>query len=223
MIVILSAHPARIPAARAPAIILATTVIVSLCWLSVPRSIIGQAAAQEAGDTAPASVGASRVALDRQRTELEGLKKQLDSARREATLLRGQEEKVMRQLESVDKQVNVLERYLTKLGTQATALAERLGQLDQEIQSREQELNDSRERLSYRIRQMHKTGQLSIVEIIFTSESLPDLFRRVDLMARLADEERKLMGSIQTVRIELVGAQKEIEQRRYEVQLVQEE
>jgi septal ring factor EnvC (AmiA/AmiB activator) len=212
----------RRPAGFSRRVLLLAVIIV--CW----SATLGSDLLVDASRWPWPVLGAVRAAastgdIEQRRQELARLKQQLENERRQARQLRGQEQQLLAELGSVDKQLSVMERYLAKLEEQEQALDARLAQLAREIDARQADLDASRDRLAARIRQMHTRGKPSLIEVVFASESLPDLFRQLDLMMRLADEEKRLMADIEGAKTELLGARQEVEQGRLEVQLIRAE
>ncbi len=173
-------------------------------------------------EAAPAA-GGSAEDIDSRRQELEALKAQLARERAEAERIRGREKKVLAELETADRQLSSTRRYLKKLADQEKAINSRLGKLELDIAAREGELSQTRTRLGSRLREMYKTGDPGMVEVLFSSASIPDLVDRVRIMTLLADEETRLMQSIHQARTALDEDRQEISRRYAEVQQVEQE
>jgi murein hydrolase activator len=167
----------------------------------------------------PADAGSEDI--DARRQELEKLKAQLERERKEAERIRGREKKVLAELETADRQLSSTRRYLKKLADQEKAINSRLGKLELDIAAREGEISQTRTRLGSRLREMYKTGDPGMVEVLFSSASIPDLIDRVRIMTLLADEETRLMQSIQQARTALHNDRQEISRRYAEVQQVE--
>ena len=161
--------------------------------------------------------------IDARRRELEALKLQLERERAEAEKIKGKEKKVLSELQSADRELTSTRRYLKKLADQERAIHSRLGQLELDIAAREAELGQVRTRLGKRLREMYKTGHPGMVEVVFSSASLPDLIDRVRVMTVLADEETRLMQSINQARSTLHADRGEATRRYNEVQQVERE
>ncbi|MGD8394223.1 MAG: peptidoglycan DD-metalloendopeptidase family protein, partial [Candidatus Eiseniibacteriota bacterium] len=175
------------------------------------------------GPLVPPAAASTADEIRSRTEELERIRQELEAARREARDLGGRESAVVAELGSIDKQATVLERFLRTLEAQEQALARRLTELALEINALQADLDASRDRLGARVREMYKRGRPNLLEVAFASASLPDLFRQVDMMMRLADEEKRLMGEIAASREELVAARQEVERRRLDVQQVRTE
>ena len=199
---------------------LATGVLpyVLLCALMLAGSRL-PASAQSGGGTG----SVTSAEIERRRQDLERNREEIATGRQRAEDLKGQERNAVDEVDRLDRQTSTIQRYLTRLQQQETALTSRLDQLAVEIETRQADLDASRLRLSRRIRQMYKRGQPQLLEVVFAAESLPDLLRRIDLMARLAHEEKRLMADIHQASTRLVAAQQEVEQSRLEVQLIRRE
>jgi murein hydrolase activator len=161
--------------------------------------------------------------IDARRQELEALKRDLERERAQAEALRGQERKALSEAESAGEKLSVTRRYLKKLAEQESAIHRRLGQLELDISARESELNQVRARLGHRLREIYKTGNPGMVEVVFSSASLPDLIDRVRVMTVLADEETRLMQKIDKTRSDLHADRGEATRRFNEVQQVERE
>lgn len=173
----------------------------------------GAPAARAAGDSAGSSAGD----IDRRRDELRQLKQQIENERAAAEKLKGRERKVLAEVEAADRELAATQRYLRKLAEQERALTARLGQVELEIQAREGDLGTARGRLARRVCAMYKTGDPALLEVLFSSASLPDLAGRVRFLVLLAEEDRRLMGTIAGARAALVADRGEAEQSHAEV------
>lgn len=172
-----------------------------------------RSAAQSAGDDD----------IARRRGELARLKKQLESESAEAEKAARREKKVLGEIQAVDRQLTTTRAYMKKLGEQEKAIKARLGRLELEIAAREAELTEARSRLAYRVREIYKTGKPGLLEVVFSSVSLPDLFNRIHFMTRLADEEKRLMDTIEEARHVVVETRAEVERSYIEVQQIESE
>lgn len=179
------------------------------------------APAPAVADTAGGSGNAEDIAA--RRKELLELKQQIDRERAEAEKLRGREKQVLAEINSADRQLSSTKTYLKKLADQERAINRRLGELELDLRSRQSDLERANTRLAHRVREMYKAGRPSLVEVIFSAESLPDLADRIYMLARLAEEEKKLMGSIATTREKLVANKSEAERSFAEVQQIEAE
>lgn len=168
---------------------------------------------------APAAPAAADPAgeIDRRRDELRDLKLEIERERAAAEKLKGREKKVLAEVEAADRELAATQRYLRKLAEQERALTARLAQLGLEIEVREGDLGTARGRLARRVRAMYKTGDPTLLEILFSSASLPDLAGRVRFLMLLADEDRRLMGTIAGARQALVADRGEAERSHAEV------
>lgn len=172
-------------------------------------------------DTAENAGSAEDIAA--RRKELLELRQQIDRERAEAEKLRGKEKQVLAEINSADRQLSSTKAYLKKLADQERAINRRLGELDLDLRARQNDLDRATRRLAHRVREMYKAGRPSLVEVIFSAASLPDLADRVYLMARIAEEEKKLMGSLATTRQRLVANKSEAERSFAEVQQIEAE
>lgn len=173
---------------------------------------------------APAdTAGGSAEDIAARRKELLELRRQIDHERAEAEKLRGKEKQVLAEINTADRQLSSTKTYLRKLADQERAINRRLGALELDLRARESDLERANARLAHRVREMYKAGRPSLVEVVFSSESLPDLADRIYLLGRLAEEERKLMGSIATTREKLVANKTEAERSFAEVQQIEAE
>jgi septal ring factor EnvC (AmiA/AmiB activator) len=172
---------------------------------------------------APDTAGASAEEIAARRKELLELRQQIDRERAEAERLRGKEKQVLAEINAADRQLSSTRSYLKKLADQERAINRRLGALELDLRARENDLDRATARLAHRVREMYKSGQPSLVEIVFSSESLPDLADRIYMLGRIAEEERKLMGSITTTRERLAANKAEAERSVAEVQQIEAE
>jgi septal ring factor EnvC (AmiA/AmiB activator) len=161
--------------------------------------------------------------INRRRDELRDLKLQIERERNEAEKLKGREKKVLGEVQAADRQLATTKRYLKKLGDQEKAIRSRLGQLDLDISARESELGRAQSRLALRVREIYKTGNPGMLEFIFSSASLPDMFDRLVFMLKLADEEKRLMESVSGTHRSLVHDRTEVERSFVELQEIEQE
>jgi len=167
--------------------------------------------------------GDPEAEIDRRRDELRELKLQIEKERSAAQQLRGRERKVLSEVQAADRQLATTKRYLKKLADQERAIRSRLGQLDLDISARQGELGQAQSRLAKRVREMYKTGNPGMLEFIFSSDSLPDLFDRLVFMLKLADEEKRLMETIAGTHRTLVTDRSDVERNYRELQEIEQE
>ncbi len=159
--------------------------------------------------------------IERRRQELQELKFQIQKEQEAAQRLRGREKRVLEDVQAADRQLETTQRYLKKLAEQDRAIRARLGQLELEISARGGELQDTRSRLAQRVREMYKTGNPRMLEFVFSSRSLPDLFNRVHFMLRLADEDRRLIDRISGTHRSLITDKSAVERNYAELRQIE--
>ncbi len=196
---------------------LPAVVLVLALTLPLPNSTSGQDPDAATGG----EVSAEDIA--RRRQELIELRLQIERERAEAERLRGREKKVLAEINAADRQLASTKKYLRKLAEQERAINKRLDRLDLDIKAREGDLEQASSRLARRVQEMYKTGNPSLIEVVFSSASLPDLADRIYLMTRLADEETRLIGKITAARASLVADHGEVERNYSELQQIEKE
>ncbi len=145
----------------------------------------------------------------------------IDDAREQVDNLQQQVEEAENVLEEHNEKMDELEGDLQNLNTNLQALANEMNRLDEEILSKQNEVNIAAQELEIaekrcnkqyedmktRIRYIYENGEMSVLELLFVSDSLSDYLNHKEYAAQIHTYDREKI-------LEFQQLQKEVEEQK---------
>lgn len=172
-------------------------------------AVVGAAhgADQDLLRTYDARISEKSAHLDSIKTELERGKRQLDS-------LREKEGSYLARLEQLERTIETAESYVSELNQRADSTATQIETLRDSLALANDALALRQRQMKIRLRNIYKTGRVSLLRILFTSENIFDMLRRVRYFQELNKYDRTLLAGIDSARTRISAHTTELERRR---------
>ena len=111
-----------------------------------------------------------------------------------------------KQTNGLQNQLDSLNQDLTSLSAEITDLASKIEDTDASVQKAELDLAAAKldEQLQYdamkkRIKYMYETGNTSLLQIIFSSESMGDFLNKAEFVKNITEYDRNMLDELQKV------------------------
>jgi len=167
--------------------------------------------------------GQEEVELDTQRDRLERLQGEIRRRRAEAERLGERERSVLGELREVERELAVTRQLLETLEQEIAVKTAEIGRLTRELARAQDRLVVQRQILARRLRSIYKLGRFGTLEILLRSDSFADALGRYKYLRLIAEQDARLVGSIERLevstradRIALDQARGELDERRGE-------
>jgi septal ring factor EnvC (AmiA/AmiB activator) len=143
-----------------------------------------------------AAAGLSAQGLDDQEGALKDVRRKLAEARARAQELKGQEQSILEQMERTAEEVNLTRQVLNALRAKESRLNNEIKKLDGQLLVTESGLVRQNAVMQTRLREIYKRGRVYEWEYLITERSLADVAKRYRYLSLIAQQDRKLYGSI---------------------------
>jgi septal ring factor EnvC (AmiA/AmiB activator) len=133
---------------------------------------------------------------DRQRKELESIRKQAAEKRKRAQELKAREGRVLRELRSTERQLKTTTTNIKQLSARELELQRQLEATRAELARSRSQLSDQRGLLATRLRNLYKYGRARELEFFLSARSFAQLLARWDFLIRVARQDRRTLLGI---------------------------
>ncbi len=155
--------------------------------------------------------------------EQKGIEDDIKNAQDELDSIEGELSEAQKELTNLDIQLNTAEKEYNNIVDQLNVAERELLQAEAELVEAIEIKNSQYEILKNRLAYMYEYGNISYVEIIFGSDSIYDMFNRVEYVTRIAEYDRNLLNLYEEQEKIVNNKVKEIEIRKAEIQVLVEE
>ncbi|NPV60657.1 MAG: hypothetical protein HPY75_13500 [Actinobacteria bacterium] len=126
-------------------------------------------------------------------------------------------ERIKNEVQSIDAQLeSVTEQYnLTNLRVEKTRA--RIAQKEREIEALTAELESRKDILGQRLREIYKSGNADILEVITECKTVDDLYTNIDRAQRIGGGDVEIIASVLSSREQVEAARAELEAQRAEL------
>jgi len=138
--------------------------------------------------------------LAHQEGELAKIRKELTQKRRKAKSLAKREKSLLSQLEDVEKRLQLSQALIRGLTKKERLLRGSISQLNESLRTLGRDLEKRRNGWSRRVRGIYERGKISDLELLFSSQSLPQLLSRGKLLALIASGDRRYLQELNSQR-----------------------
>lgn len=139
-----------------------------------------------------------------QEDELKEVRRRLADARARAQELKGQERSILGQLERTAEEVNLTRQVLNALRAKERRLNDDIKRLDGQLLVTESGLVRQQAVMQTRLREIYKRGQVQEWEYLLSEQSLAEIARRYRYLSLIAQQDRRLYGSIKSEKAGIV-------------------
>ncbi len=138
--------------------------------------------------------------LAHQEGKLAKTRKELAQKRKEAKNLAKKEKSFLAQLEDVEKRLELSQALIRGLAKKEELLKGSIAQLNENLKVLEKDLGKRRNGWSRRVRDICERGKISDLELLFSSQSLPQLLSRERFLALIARGDRMYLQELSSQR-----------------------
>jgi septal ring factor EnvC (AmiA/AmiB activator) len=155
--------------------------------------------------------------LETRRAELEKLKSQIESNRGQIAKLRAKEAEKEALQETIDRDRDLTRRYLEQLTVQERDLRESQSDRQKDLLMLEIRIEETTDRLRRRLLHYYKLRHVKGGELLFSSNSFPEVFARSQFLVRMIEHDRIDLLALAQDRSEASRVSSQIEARRGEL------
>ncbi len=139
--------------------------------------------------------------------------------------------------DELENKTSALQNELSDLNSELTSLSQELGDISSQIESMAAEVETAKldlaaatlnENAQYdsmkdRIKFMYEGGNVSLLNILFSSDSMADFLNKAEYVTTISEYDREMLDELKAVRIDVEEKQSELESRQTELSSLQEQ
>lgn len=151
--------------------------------------------------------------IERKEESLKEIRAQIEDCRQELDQLLGAEVSILDSLRTVEKELFLLRKLLSRLDSRQEELEKKIDQARKDLSITDKRLEARRQRLAQRLRRMYKRSRHGLLEVLFTTSSPADLFRRYKYANAAAEADTKILSEVEKEKNHLEHTQNELDAR----------
>jgi murein DD-endopeptidase MepM/ murein hydrolase activator NlpD len=152
------------------------------------------------------------------RKEQEALQREIRDVQSEISEYKRQETTLERQLRSLEHSIDVVQAEIRSLGRRVSVVEDEIGVAEQELAAAEARITEMERLLAVRLRAIHENGQVSYLEVLFSSATFTEFLTRYNNLQLIVAEDRELLTRYQDERGRFLALKGNLEARRQELQ-----
>ena len=169
--------------------------------------------------TAPSlSMAASASTASELENKLDKLEKEQKQLEKDLKALAQDKKNEQKYQATLDKQITSLETQIDTLEQQLEAYSSNIALKEKEIETKSADIEENYELMKQRLAAMQLAGDNSLLEAIFTAQSLSDLLTRAKMIQAIAERDQALINRLSTEKRDIEAAKKEIESDKAQVE-----
>jgi murein DD-endopeptidase MepM/ murein hydrolase activator NlpD len=142
------------------------------------------------------------------------ISRQIKELTDEQDRITAQQKNVLGEIKQLTNLIVGLESEIQDLDGQIASINESVAVLNADIEVKTGEVNQRTEYLNHRLTQLYVDGEVSLLDVLFSSTSLTDFLTRYDLMAKVVDNDMDLLSGLKIVRTELEEQKQALEETK---------
>lgn len=170
------------------------TILALALLIAPPLSYAPEWRAAAAGET---ELDDLQSRLDQLQAEETALRDKVDKARQNLTEKKEYKSSLDSQIQNVTDQIDLLAQKADALDAQITEKIAAIAAKEADLADKEKENADHFEKLRQRLRAISKGGNLSVLQMLMSTDSYTDFLIRSKMMSRVADNDKRLMDEIE--------------------------
>lgn len=161
-------------------------------------------------------IGENQQNLEQTRQRLSDLESRLDQlgAREKASLAR---------IGSLEEQISLTSKYIRQLEAQATARTQEIARVAQQIQQTSSGIRARRKDLGRRLTTIYKYGRTLPLEVVLTTKSLPEVYRKMTYLRWIARADERLSSELTDLNRQLARQRSQLADAHAELERLQDE
>lgn len=132
-------------------------------------------------------------------------------------------ENIKNEVQRIDAQLEVVTEQYNLTNLRVQQVREAIAAKEQEIAALNATLQERRDILGERIRELYKTGNSDVIEVITECKTMDDLFVNIDNITRISGNDVDIIASVLQTRQEVEAAMAEVQARKAELDAAQAE
>ncbi|MGI6488899.1 MAG: peptidoglycan DD-metalloendopeptidase family protein [Syntrophomonadaceae bacterium] len=141
--------------------------------------------------------------LDDKRQELNQVEREIQKQRSKINQARKKEKDISKDLAILDRGMETTRGEINRLESQVKAVEGDIRLTEKDIQRAEKELAEQTEYLSERLVTVYEDGEISYLEVLFSSADIADFLTRYDLLREIVQQDIELIAAIEKERNQL--------------------
>ncbi|MBT9173081.1 MAG: Murein hydrolase activator EnvC [Syntrophomonadaceae bacterium] len=152
------------------------------------------------------------------RNEQEALRREIRQTESEIREYKRRETTLERELRSLERTIDVVQAEVRLLGRRVSVIEGEIGVAEEELAAAEASIAEMERLLAVRLRAIHENGQVSYLEVLFSSATFAEFLTRYNNLQLIIAEDRELLTRFQEERERFVALKENLGLRRQELQ-----
>lgn len=130
---------------------------------------------------------------------------------------------LMKEITELDKELSNANNEVSRLNSEVEKVEKEISNLKVEIEKKEAEYKQLQEDFGSRLEAMYKNGSIGYVQVVLDSESIEDLFARVDMLKELLGSDKDNLTKLEQQKQELNDSKSKLDAKETEVKKAKED
>ncbi|SFV06432.1 Septal ring factor EnvC, activator of murein hydrolases AmiA and AmiB [Alicyclobacillus macrosporangiidus] len=138
------------------------------------------------------------------------LQQQEKSTQAKISQLKSQEQTLQQQIQDLEDKIQSLQVSIAKTQADIDKRTAEINQLKEKIEETQKQIDEQYGVLADRVRVMYEAGQASYLDVLFSSTSFSDLLDRLELLERIAKQDKAVLEDIRAKKQQLDAEQQQL-------------
>jgi len=156
--------------------------------------------------------------LKEMRDEQKTLQREIRQTQSEIQEYKQRETTLERELRSLGRNIDLIQAEIRSLARRVSVTEGEIGVAEQELAAAEAKIAEMEQLLAVRLRAIHENGQVSYLEVLFSSATFTEFLTRYNNLQLIVAEDRELLNRYQDERGRFLALREGLESRRQELQ-----
>lgn len=172
-----------------------------------------------AGVLVPAYAGQ----LEDKQQELQKVHREIQKQREQINRARKQEKSIMKEIEIIENGMETTRSEIEALDARVNSVERHIDVKEREIEEATNALAERTDYLSERLTAIYENGEVSYLEVLFSSTDIADFLTRYDLLKEIVQQDMQLIASIEEERARLREAKEDLENKKCDLLYMRQE
>lgn len=155
--------------------------------------------------------------VDQKQKELNSLQGDLTQRKQELRQNKTEQDKIVKEIQHLEKDMNVIQVELRSLGNKIKGTESNISVAEADLTTAEDKVDMMDEVLAVRLRSIYENGNVSYLDVLFSSSSFTEFLTRYNDMQMLIAEDHVLLAEFQVERERIEAVKAALEERRQEL------
>lgn len=161
--------------------------------------------------------------INEKQRELDAVRGDLNARKKEMQQNKAAQDKVLREIRQLDAEINVIQAELRVLGNRIATTESKIAETEEELAEAEENIDEMDRVLAVRLRAIYENGQVSYLDVLFSSSSFAEFLTRYNDLQLIISEDKVLLEEFQVERERILGIKEDLEERRQELETMRRE